>query len=92
MPLALSGAFTILLAQAAALCGSATMPPPSPLPKAAIVQRDDAFVIVSATKAVPEAASIPGPIRPASLKLGRTVRIDPALLAAGTPHARGATR
>jgi|GEM_PF-4666891 len=92
MPLALSGAVTILLAQAAALCGSATVPPASPLPEAAIVQRDDAFVIVSATKAVPEAAPVPAPIRPTSLKIGRTVRIDPALLAAGTPHARGATR
>ncbi len=92
MPLALSGAFTILLAQAAALCGSATMPPASPCFEAAVVQRDDVFVIVSEEEAKPAIVPVPAPIRPASLKLGRTVRIDPTLLAASALRTPGAAR
>ncbi len=92
MPFASPGACTLLLAQASALCGPAPLPDTASPPEVAIVQRDDTFVIVSASKPVAAISVEPIPAKPVSLKIGRTVAIDPKLVAAGTPRAMGAAR
>ncbi len=91
MPLASPGAFTALLAQAPALCGSVPLPATMSPPEVEIVQRDDAFVIISDAEPVPDRTAVPVPVGRAGLKIGRAVQIDPILLG-GTPHEMGAPR
>lgn len=92
MPFASPGAVTLLLAQAPALCGSAPLPATVSPPEVAIVQRDDAFVIVSGSKPVSATSLESLPARPVSITIGRTVVIDPKLLVAGMRRATGASR
>lgn len=92
MPLASPGAFTFLLAQAPALCGTPPLSASVSPPDAEIVQRDETFVIVSDTEPGLDKVPESSPIGPDSLKIGSTVQIDPNLLVAGTPTTGGTPR
>ncbi|MDJ0277712.1 hypothetical protein QLH51_12980 [Sphingomonas sp. 2R-10] len=92
MPIALPGTFPILLAQAPALCGAAPIPPASPPREVAIVQRDDAFVIVATATVAPVVEPVSTPVIPAATRLGSTVSIDPTLVVSDRQPARGAAR
>ncbi len=92
MPLASPGAFTFLLAQAPALCGTPPLSASVSPPDAGIVQRDETFVIVSDGEPDPDKVSESVPTGPESLKIGSTVQIDPRLLVVGTPTAGGTPR
>lgn len=92
MPLASPGAFTFLLAQAPALCGTPPLSASVSPPDAGIVQRDETFVIVS--NGEPDLDKVPEsvPIGPESVKIGSAVQIDPKLLVVGTPTTGGTPR
>lgn len=92
MPLALPGTFPILLAQTPALCGTAPIPPATAPGQVAIVQKDDAFVIVPATAAAPVAEPLSAPVPLTGTRLGSAVSIDAKLLVSDRHPVRGAAR
>lgn len=92
MPLTLPGTFPVLLAQAPALCGAAPIPPTAPPQGSAIVQRDEAFVIVPTPAVTLVAEPVSEPVTLKGTRLGSAVSIDAKLLVSDRQPDRGAAR